>query len=308
MTSSILLADQGLLVHALEELTGLLVRCGDPEARSYPSVLLTRSIFGVDINPTRSGCASCASAGVVIEHDEVNPLRVPPLPNLDRHIRVGDALGGAAFNATTVVPGGARIARLRGRYSRASGSRKRTLERELERAERNHARAVLDAGIARCAAARRALLAAWRGRDLFGERYAPTSSERTEAQVLRVRSRDLRGRDARSRTAAHCPFLRDALRRRRVAWRVPCNHWQSALGALHRIPSRRAAAARFPSTYSRGHRGSTGPTRRVPAMVSAAQVTWQRVVRERSLELSCATALPGAAPSRETLAGPCRAR
>ncbi len=182
------------LVHGLEELTGLLVRCGDPRAPvMIRRSLLTRSIFGVDINPTAVWlCELRLWLAVVIEHDEVNPLRIPPLPNLDRHIRVGDALGGAAFNDTTIVPGGARIARLRGRYSRASGSRKRTLERELDRAERAHARAVLDASIARCAAARRALLAAWRGRDLFGERYAPTSAERTEAQVLRMRSRDSR--------------------------------------------------------------------------------------------------------------------
>jgi methylase of polypeptide subunit release factors len=182
------------LVHALEELTRLLVRCGDDrDAVTIRRSLLTRSIFGVDINPTAVWlCELRLWLAVVIEHEEVDPLRIPPLPNLDRHIRVGDALGGAAFHDTTIVPGGARIARLRARYSRASGSRKRTLERELDRAERSHARDVLNAGIARCAATRRALLAAWRGRDLFGERYSPTSTERAEAQVLRLRSRDLR--------------------------------------------------------------------------------------------------------------------
>ncbi len=182
------------LVHALEELTGLLVRSGDPRGPvAIRRSLLTRSIFGVDVNPTAVWlCELRLWLAVVIEHDELNPLRVPPLPNLDRHIRVGDALAGAAFSETTIVPGGPRIARLRARYSRASGSRKRTLERELDRAERAHARAVLDASLARCAAARRGLLSAWRGRDLFGDRYAPTATERTEAQVLRVRSRELR--------------------------------------------------------------------------------------------------------------------
>lgn len=182
------------LVHALEALTRLLVHCGDSRgAGTIRRALLTRSIFGVDLNPTAVWlCELRLWLAVVIEHDEVNPLHVPPLPNLDRHIRVGDALGGAAFSETATVPGGARIARLRGRYSRASGSRKRTLERELDRAERAQARAVLDASITRCAAARRAMLAAWRGRDLFGERYVPSAGERDEAQVLRLRSRDLR--------------------------------------------------------------------------------------------------------------------
>ena len=182
------------LVHALEELTQLLARCGDTrDSATIRRALLTRSIFGVDINPTAVWlCELRLWLAVVIEHDDTNPLRVPPLPNLDRHIRVGDALAGGALSETTLVPGGARIARLRGRYARASGSRKRTLERELDRAERAHARAVLDAGIARCSASRRAVLATWRGRDLFGDRYSPTVAERAEAQRLRLRSRELR--------------------------------------------------------------------------------------------------------------------
>ena len=182
------------LVHALEELTQLLAHCGDTrDSATIRRALLTRSIFGVDINPTAVWlCELRLWLAVVIEHDDTNPLRVPPLPNLDRHIRVGDALAGGALSETTLVPGGARIARLRGRYARASGSRKRTLERELDRAERAHARAVLDAGIARCSASRRAVLATWRGRDLFGDRYAPSVAERAEAQRLRLRSRELR--------------------------------------------------------------------------------------------------------------------
>ncbi len=190
------------LVHALEELTRLVVRCGETrDSVSIRRALLTRSIFGVDINPTAVWlCELRLWLAVVIAHDETNPLRVPPLPNLDRHIRVGDALAGGAFSDSAIVPGGARIARLRSRYARASGSRKRTLERELDRAERTHARAVLDAGIARCSAARRALLAAWRGRDLFGDRYSASPAERAEAQQLRLRSRDLR---AARRTLTH---------------------------------------------------------------------------------------------------------
>jgi hypothetical protein len=190
------------LVHALEELTRLLARSGDARGSvAIRRALLTRSIFGVDVNPTAVWlCELRLWLAVVIEHDEADPLRVPPLPNLDRHIRVGDALGGGAFGDTAIVPGGARIARLRARYARASGTRKRTLERELDRAERTHARAVLDAAIARCAASRRALLAAWRGRDLFGERYWPCASERADAHALRLRSRELR---AARRTLAH---------------------------------------------------------------------------------------------------------
>ena len=182
------------LVHALDELTSLLIRCGDTRPLvAIRRSLLTRSIFGVDINPTAVWlCELRLWLAVVIDHEEKDAAGVPPLPNLDRHIRVGDALSGGGFHDTTIVPGGARIARLRARYARASGTRKRTLERELDRAERSHARVVLDGAIVRCAAARRDLLTAWRGRDLFGDRYAPTEAERVEAQLLRVRARELR--------------------------------------------------------------------------------------------------------------------
>jgi methylase of polypeptide subunit release factors len=190
------------LVHALEALTSLLVRCDDPRGSvTIRRSLLTRSIFGVDVNPTAVWlCELRLWLAVVIEHDETDPLRISPLPNLDRHIRVGDALGGDAFKDTSIAPGGARIARLRSRYARASGARKRTLERELDRAERAHARAVVDASIARCAASRRALLGTWRGRDLFGHRYVPSPAERAESHALRLRSRDLR---AARRTLSH---------------------------------------------------------------------------------------------------------
>ncbi|HYZ88332.1 MAG TPA: N-6 DNA methylase, partial [Myxococcales bacterium] len=182
------------LVHALDELASVLIRCGTAEDPvTIRRALLTRSIFGVDVNPTAVWlCELRLWLAVVVEHDERDPLRVPPLPNLDRHIRVGDALGAGTFGDMGVVPGGPRIARLRARYARACGTRKRTLERELDRAERSHARAVLDAAIERCAATRRALLATWRGRDLFGERYAPSAAERSEANALRLRSRELR--------------------------------------------------------------------------------------------------------------------
>ena len=276
------------LVHALEQITGLLVRCGDPrQPVSIRRALLTRSIFGVDINATAVWlCELRLWLAVVIEHDEANPLRIPPLPNLDRHIRVGDALAGAAFSETAMVPGGARIARLRTRYSRACGSRKRTLERELDRAERAHARAVLDVRIARCAAARRGLLGAWRGRDLFGGRYAPTSAERAEAQMLRVRARDLRAaRHAMSHGGA-LPFsfathFADAASRGGFDAIVGNPPWVR----LHRIPieTRRRLRATF-AVFTRAS-WEHGASAARAGHGFAAQVDLAALFVERSLEL-----------------------
>jgi hypothetical protein len=276
------------LVHALEELTGLLVRCGDSRTpAAIRRALLTHSIFGVDVNPTAVWlCELRLWLAVVIEHDEGDPLRVPPLPNLDRHVRAGDALSGAAFTGGPIIPGGARIARLRARYARASGTRKRTLERELDRAERAHARAVLDAEIGRCAASRRALLGAWRGRDLFGARYTPSSAERLEAEVLRLRARELR---AARHTLAHggaLPFsfathFPDAAARGGFDAIIGNPPWVR----LHRIPP--SSRARLRATYAVFSRApwEHGADAARAGRGFAAQIDLAALFVERSLEL-----------------------
>ncbi|HEX6965365.1 MAG TPA: DNA methyltransferase [Gemmatimonadaceae bacterium] len=182
------------LVHTLEELASLAARLGD--ARPIAAIrreLLTRSIFGVDINRTAVWlCELRLWLSVVIESDERDPLAVVPLPNLDRHIRVGDSLAGAAFGDGLPPRGSARLAQLRARYARASGARKRTLERALDREERALALAHLDTELERNAARRRDLLAVLRGRDLFGERRRAASAERALLDDARLRARELR--------------------------------------------------------------------------------------------------------------------
>ena len=196
------------LVHALEELAALMTRLGDgrPTA-AIRRELLTRSIFGVDINPTAVWlCELRLWLSVVIESEEVDPLAVPALPNLDRNIRVGDALAGVAFDPPCTVQGGVRLAHLRERYARASGARKRTLMRELDRAERAWALAHIERELARCDSQRRELLTALRGRDLFGDRYPPSSTERTLLALTRERTRELRASRRALRDGGALPF------------------------------------------------------------------------------------------------------
>src|SRR5437764_9357921 len=87
------------LVHALERLATIRAQIGDDRGVSaIRRDVLTRSIFGVDINPTAVWlCELRLWLSVVIESDESDPASVLPLPNLDRNIRVGDALSGRAF-------------------------------------------------------------------------------------------------------------------------------------------------------------------------------------------------------------------
>jgi hypothetical protein len=81
------------LVHALERVASLRATLGD--GRDLSTIrrdVLTRSIFGVDVNPTAVWlCELRLWLSVVIESEVDDPLAVTPLPNLDRNVRTGDA-------------------------------------------------------------------------------------------------------------------------------------------------------------------------------------------------------------------------
>lgn len=197
------------LVHALERLAHLATTLGDPRPTAeIRRALLTRSIFGVDVNPTAVWlCELRLWLSVVIESDETDPRRVPPLPNLDRHVRVGDSLAGGAFSdVARFTTDGRRLATLRDRYARASGPRKRTLGRLLEREERRRALATLDSTITSLVATRRDILASLRDNDLFGRR--PRRSDDTAARLADLRASTRRLRALRTRVAqgAALPF------------------------------------------------------------------------------------------------------
>lgn len=187
------------LVHALERLATLLTRLGDarPVSRLRRDVL-TRSIFGVDASPMAVWlCELRLWLSVVVDDDTADPRHVPPLPNLDHHIRVGDALAGEGFPDVTdaVLPGrptGGRVATLRSRYARATGRRKQALARQLEREERRCARVALDARLALAVVRRRDALSAARTRDLFGTRHPPAGPTRDQLHALRAEVRSLR--------------------------------------------------------------------------------------------------------------------
>ncbi|MDB4881932.1 MAG: hypothetical protein JWL95_698, partial [Gemmatimonadetes bacterium] len=122
------------LVYLLERIAELHRVAGDTRAVAAirRDVLATR-IHGVDINPTAVWlCELRLWLSVVIESDETRMSAVPPLPNLDCNVRVGDALSGDGFaESPTLVGAPATLARLRDRYARAAGARKAPLRRAL---------------------------------------------------------------------------------------------------------------------------------------------------------------------------------
>jgi hypothetical protein len=194
------------LVHVLDRLAALRSIAGDQRP---PEIIrrevLSRSIFGVDVNPTAVWlCQLRLWLSIAVDSRETWD-QVPPLPNLDRNVRVGDSLSGPAFNDQP-IPGSATLRGLRQRYARSSGPRKATLARELDRAERRLVIAAATGELGRISRQRRDLITAQRGRDLFGQRYQPSGDERERVADLKRQSLDLRRRLRLARTGGALPF------------------------------------------------------------------------------------------------------
>jgi hypothetical protein len=197
------------LVYLLERLTQLHVAAGD--SRGVAAIrreVLTRAIHGVDVNPTAVWlCELRLWLSVVIESDETRMSAVPPLPNLDCNVRVGDTLAGDAFDEPAALVGPpAALARLRERYVRSSGARKTTLRRALAREESRRALATIDFQLLRIGAQRHERLLASRSPDLFGERDQDTLFSAQSRRELRDQAAALRRERRRIADGGALPF------------------------------------------------------------------------------------------------------
>ena len=141
-------------------------------------------------------------------------MRVLPLPNLDRNVRVGDALSSGRFGVMLAedMPSAMRsrtgrlMARLRDRYARASARNKRTALRTIERAERARAIEAVRRELAHLDRLRRDALTLARERDLFGGYAVARSAQRQRRLDLRARARALRARLRGLEAGAALPF------------------------------------------------------------------------------------------------------
>ena len=196
------------LVYALERLAGLHRALGDRRpVDQIRREVLTRSIFGVDRNPTAVWlCELRLWLSVVIESEVKDSLLVPPLPNLDRNVRVGDSLASDDFGEPLLTPRGGGLRRLRERYARATGLRKQALVRQLDREERRIALSTLEREMTSVAAARRDLLAMLRARDLFGSRASTSTDASVHTVELRQRAAALRAEYRRLTSGGALPF------------------------------------------------------------------------------------------------------
>ncbi len=182
------------LVHVLEVLSTFRQQLGDSRGlHEIRRTILTNSIFGVDINPTAVWlCELRLWLCMAIENPERDPMRVAPLPNLDRHIRVGDSLLSESFESDARLAIPRRFSTLRAKYSRASGPRKRSLGKMLDRSERECSVDGLTARLRGIERDRTDLLMSYRSRDLFGSRAGIARDAKVRLHELRCQARATR--------------------------------------------------------------------------------------------------------------------
>ncbi|PYP79057.1 MAG: hypothetical protein DMD35_09855, partial [Gemmatimonadetes bacterium] len=280
------------LVHLLERIAELHRVAGD--ARSVAEVrrdVLARAIHGVDVNPTAVWlCELRLWLSVVIESTETRMSAVPPLPNLDCNVRLGDALAGDAFSMPPSLVGPpAALAALRLRYARATGPRKATLRRSLDREERRRAVAVIDRRLVALRAARRERVLALRSVDLFGSRGGAVTLRRGESLTLRRRAAALRRERERITDGGALPFS------------FPSHfghvHTRGGFGLvvgnppwvrLHNIPAAMRASLRERFTVFRDAAWAAGAERAGAGSGFGAQVDLAALFVERSLALAAA--------------------
>ena len=278
------------LVRLLERLAALHALAGDrrPIADVRRDVL-ARSIHGVDVNPTAVWlCELRLWLSVVIESEETRMSAVPPLPNLDCNVRVGDALAGDAFDAPPSLVGPpAALAGLRLRYARATGPRKATLRRMLDREERRRALAALDRRLVALGSERRERVLALRTVDLFGARGGAATLRRGESLALRRRATALRRERDRIAGGGALPFA--------FASHFGHVHARGGFGLcvgnppwvrLHNIPAAARASLRERFRVFRNAAWTAGAERAGAGAGFAAQVDLAALFVERGLALT----------------------
>ena len=205
------------LLGALQELTVLRAAAGEGRAAVIRRDVLAHSLYGVDLKGTAVRLSELRLWLALVADDEPYDLaQVAPLPNLDGHIRQGDALlDPLTFAATLIggaalVGGAARVKRL-GLARRAlfdgTGSAKRAALGELGEAAAELARDLVGQASARLEDQIRKLLASAREPDLFGGMRGLDVDSRTRLRRLRAARRALRVADRRRARDGTAPFF-----------------------------------------------------------------------------------------------------
>jgi len=204
------------LLGAFDELVALRRAAGEGPALTVKRDVLAHSLFGVDLTPTAVRLSELRLWLALVADDEtVDVGSIVPLPNLDGHVRQGDALldpltlaaslGGRAIRAGTADT--RRLTAARQHLFKLAGPEKRAAQAELNSAEAALAQRLLNDGIAMLEAAIGELLSLGRDRDLFGRHRGLAAHQRVRLERLRSSLRDLRAARRKLRRDGAAPFF-----------------------------------------------------------------------------------------------------
>jgi hypothetical protein len=204
------------LLGALDELVALRGAAGEGPPIAVKRDVLAHSLFGVDLTPTAVRLTELRLwLALVADEDGAEFAAIEPLPNLDGHVRQGDALldpvmlaaslGGGAMRGG--APEARRLEAARRTLFHLAGPEKRSAQAELHRAEAALVRKLLDAGRLAIETAINALLSTARNRDLFGRRRGLALDQRVRLARLRQGLRDLRTARRRLQLDGAAPFF-----------------------------------------------------------------------------------------------------
>ena len=206
------------LLGALEELTALRCTTGEGPVAAVRRNVLAHSLFGVDVKITAVRLAELRLwLALVADDDETDLTRIAPLPNLDGHVRQGDALLDPLALARVLGGGGPALTGGARRLQHLGGARRtlfgmagpaksRALA-ELARAEADVARSLLECSIGTLDVRIAELLAAARDRDLFGRRRGLDAAQRALLRRQRASRRELRDALRRLHREGGAPFF-----------------------------------------------------------------------------------------------------
>ena len=206
------------LLSALEEIARLRRTAGEGPALAVRRDVIACSLFGVDLKLTAVRLTELRLwLALIADEHETDLSHIAPLPNLDGHVRPGDALldplavarslAGSSATATATRLEVERLGAVRRALFTLTGSAKRRALAELACAEGALAQSWLAAsttGLERRAAE---LVARGQDRDLFGRRRGLSAEERTLLRRVRASRRDLRAASRALTREGGAPFF-----------------------------------------------------------------------------------------------------
>ena len=204
------------LLGALSELVALRCAAGEGPVGAVKRDVLAHSLFGVDLTPTAVRLTELRLwLALVADDDTADLAAVTPLPNLDGHVRQGDALLdplalAGSLGRRGIRVGGPEVRRLataRRALFELTGRAKSAARAELERAEAALAHRLFAQAASGLEAAIRDLMAAAKDRDLFGRRRGLASAERVWLSRARQSLRDVRAAARKLRREGAVPFF-----------------------------------------------------------------------------------------------------